>query len=208
MMVGGRQTACRFWVMDSPRVSLRVAPGRRSLRLGGFDYARPGTYFVTVRARDGSPTAFGRASANGVQLNAAGRIAEACWLRIPEHFPGVQLDAFVIMPDHVHGILRIRRGQDTRSVGAQHAAPLHFPVRPTIASRAHVVPASLGAIVRSFKSAVSKRVNEMRGAPGAPVWQRNYFDRIIRDKHELHRARCYIRANPLRLAALVKAAAL
>ena len=93
----------------------------------------------------------------------------------------MQLDVFVIMPDHVHGILAIGGGQDTRRSALR-----------------------LGAIVRSFKSAVSKRINEMRRTSGAPVWQRNYFDRIIRDSGELNRARWYIQANASRLAALAK----
>ncbi|MGH7547941.1 MAG: hypothetical protein ACREMM_07195 [Gemmatimonadales bacterium] len=70
-------------------------------------------YFLTIRARDDSAIRFGRATASGVQLNSVGRMVEACWLAIPDHFPSVQLDAFVIMPDHVHGILAIRRGRQT-----------------------------------------------------------------------------------------------
>ena len=88
------------------------------------------------------------------------------------------------MPDHVHGILTILRRQDTRSVGAQHAAPLQYDkCRPSasIARSPDVAAGSLGAIVRSFKSAATKRINEIRNTPGQPVWQRNYFDRIIRD---------------------------
>jgi REP-associated tyrosine transposase len=161
-------------------------------------------YFVTIRARDDSGVRFSRASGSAVRLNVAGRIVETCWLAIPDHFPSVQLDAFVIMPDHVHGILAIREGRDTSNVGAQHAAPLPLPVRPTNGCCGGVAPGSLGAIVRSFKSAVSKRVNELRRTPGAPVWQRNYFDRIIRDNGELNRVRWYIRTNPSRLTAAAK----
>ncbi len=193
-------------LVNPTRVPLRVSHRRRSSRLRGFDYSRPGTYFVTIRARDASGDPFGRATVSGVQLNAAGRIAQACWLAIPKHFPSVQLDVFVIMPDHVHGILTICGGQDTRSVRAQHAAPLHLDAR-TSTSIGHsigVAPGSLGAIVRSFKSAATKRVNEVRNTPGELVWQRNYFDRIIRDDEELERARCYVRMNPARVAALRK----
>jgi REP-associated tyrosine transposase len=157
-------------------------------------------YFVTMRARNDHRCAFGRATNRGVQLNAAGKIAKDCWLAIPKHFPSVQLDAFIVMPDHVHGILAIRRDEETRSVGAQHAAPLHLPLPSPIANQHRVAPDSLGAIVRSFKSATTKRINEMRGTSGAPLWQRNYFDRIIRDRGELDRVRWYIRINPARLA--------
>jgi putative transposase len=180
-------------------MSLRVAHRRRSLRLRGFDYGRPGVYFITIRARNDDGCALGRATTRGVELNAAGKIAKDCWLAIPKHFPGVQLDAFIVMPDHVHGILAIPEGPHRRSVGAQHAAPLHLPMPSPIADQPRVAPGSLGAIVRSFKSATTKRINEMRGTPGAPLWQRNYFDRIIRNRSELARVRWYIRINPARL---------
>jgi len=88
------------------------------------------------------------------------------------------------MPNHVRGIVWI--------VGAQHAAPL--PAARTVA----VTPASLGAIVRSFKSAATRHVNEFRHAPGAAVWQRNYYERVIRDDDELSSIREYIHINPLR----------
>jgi len=133
-----------------------------------------------------------------------------CWLEIPEHFANATLDAFIIMPDHLHGIVLITdatdrnsvRATDTldrNSVGAQHAAPL----QRTGGSRLPLgsigpVPGSLGAIVRGFKSAATKRINEMRHMPGKPVWQRNYYDRIIRDDRELQRARQYVLLNPAR----------
>ncbi len=110
-------------------------------------------------------------------------IVRIVWDAIPDHFPGAAIDEFIVMPNHVHGIIWIT---ETRSVGAQHAAPL----RP-------VVPAgSLAAIVRSFKSAAAKRINEFRGTRGPPVWQRNYYERIIRDEDELNDIRQYIRDNP------------
>ena len=183
--------------MRVERVPLRVSHGRRSLRLPGFDYARPGTYFVTVCVRDGEHL-FGEVSGTQVRLNAAGRIARNCWVEIPTHYPGVTLDAFIVMPNHVHGMVILKGTTDPEGVGAQHAAPLHTAARRSAAIRdsVRVVPGSLEAIVRSFKSATAKRINEARNTPAATVWQRNYYDRVIRDGRELHRARRYILSNP------------
>ena len=147
---------------------------------------------------------FGDVFAGRVRLNAAGRTAAKCWRQIPTHFPNVTLDAFVVMPNHVHGILVINDVGNATYVGAQHAAPLPSHAHPSV-SHAHslvspvptgVARGSLGAIVRSFKSATTKRINEVRRTLGTPVWQRNYYDRIIRDDRELYRARRYILSNP------------
>ena len=184
--------------MEVKRVSLRVSHARRSIRLRGYDYARPGMYFVTICARDGEPL-FGTVIAKQVHLSAPGEAARACWLEIPEHFANVTLDAFVIMPDHVRGIVIISDTLDGISVGAQHAAPLQRIGRsPVPAGPEGPAHGSLGAIVRGFKSAATKRINEMRLTPGSPVWQRNYHDRIIRDDVEMQRAREYVLLNPTR----------
>ena len=116
---------------------------------------------------------------------------------IPKHFSTVTLDTFVVMPDHMHGIIVIGKSPGERNVGAQHAAPLPLRTRLSATSQ-DSAPASgsLGAIVRSFKSAATKRINELRHSPGEPVWQRNYFDRVIRSDDELYRARRYILTNP------------
>ncbi len=145
-------------------------------------------------------------------LSSAGRVASQCWHEIPKHFPRVSLDVSVVMPDHVHGIIVVGdspNNYDSRNnhdVGAQHAAPLHSPARPlsTRPARAlspgreslRVAAGSLGAIVRAFKSATTKRINERQGTPGKQVWQRNYCDRVIRSDDELYRARRYILTNP------------
>src|SRR2546426_640067 len=112
--------------------------------------------------------------------------------------PGTTLDAFIVMPNHVHGMVILNGTTDPAGVGAQHAAPLHSPARRSAAIRdsVRVVAGSLGAIVRSFKSATAKRINEARSTPAATVWQRNYYDRVIRDDRELNRARRYILSNP------------
>jgi putative transposase len=171
---------------------------RSSARLKTFDYSSQGAYFVTVCANVRA-NVFGEIEAGEMRLNEAGRVVAECWALIPEHFPNVELDAFIVMPDHVHGIIVISQPSETNVrtsvvVGAQHAAPL----RNSDDVLPRVQPGSLGAIMRSFKSAATKRINESQGLPGTPVWQRNYWDRVIRDDRELEETRKYILENPVR----------
>jgi putative transposase len=139
---------------------------RRSIRIQGFDYGYPGAYFITIVTyqRD---RIFGNIVDGKMRLNALGAITGECWRAIPEHFPNVDLGTYVIMPNHVHGIIVINENRmatdSSPSVGAQHAAPL--PQIPNIK------PGSLGAIVRSFKSAVTRRVGRELNTTG--IWQRN-----------------------------------
>jgi putative transposase len=153
---------------------------RRSIRLAGYNYGSPGAYFVTVCAH-GQQCIFCVPEFRDA--------IEEAWRQIPLHFPNARPDEFVIMPNHVHGILSILEGN---VVGAQHAAPLR--VARTLA----VKPGSLGAMLRSFKSAAARRVNELRHTPRAAVWQRNYYERVIRNEDELSGIRDYIHLNPLK----------
>ncbi len=133
---------------------------------------------------------FGRIENDKVVLNQWGKIAQNCWLNIANHFPQVSLDQFIIMPNHVHGILLIDEMGANTPVGAQHAAPL----RP---DKLRVTAGSLGVIIRSYKSAVTKSVNQLRNSPAVPIWQRNYFERVLRDERELDQARFYILHNAI-----------
>jgi putative transposase len=153
---------------------------RRSIRLPEYDYTQTGAYFVTV-VTYGRDCLFGAVVDGEMQLNDFGKITDKCWRAIPEHFPSVELGAYVIMPNHVHGIIIIS------AVGARHASPLP-PNGPA--------PHSLGAIVGSFKSAVTKRIGREYNAIG--IWQRNYYEHIIRNDHDLQRITDYIHANLLR----------
>jgi putative transposase len=155
---------------------------RRSIRLQGADY-QAGAYFVTICTHE-RQCLFGTITSEVMSLNTWGTIVSECFQAIPTHFSQVRVDAFVVMPNHVHGMIVIHE-----SIRAQHAAPLH-PSSP------HVVSGSLGAIVRSFKSATTKRINLLRETPGAVLWQRNYHEHIIRDQTDENRIRGYIVANP------------
>ena len=154
-----------------PRVSMH----RRSIRLRGYDYSRPGAYFITICA---TTHLFGRVRAGETVQSRFGEIACECWKSIPDHFPHVRIDTFVVMPDHVHGILFLS-DDDSR-----------------LSAVGRISAGSLGTVVRSFKSVVAARVNQLRGARFGGIWQRNFFDQIIRSDADLARARQYIRDNP------------
>ena len=163
------------------------AHNRRSIRLSGYDYRQAGAYFITVCTHNRTML-FGDVVNDEMRLSEAGRIAEEIWQEIPDHFGNVVIDAFVVMPNHIHGIIVIMDDH----VGARHASPLHRTRQPS--------QPTLGTIVGSYKSAVSKQINKHRSTPGAPVWQRNYYEHIIRNEAALHNVRHYIVNNPAKWA--------
>ncbi len=158
---------------------------RRSLRLQGYDYAERGAYFVTICTKNRA-CLLGDITNGEMRLNDFGRLAKAAWEEIPSHFPDIELGTFVAMPNHIHGIIVIARPTPR----ATRASPLQIAPGPP--------KRSLGTIVGSYKSAVTKGINQSRGAAGAPVWQRNYYEHIIRDDADLNRIRQYIWDNPAR----------
>ena len=171
---------------------------RRSIRLKGYDYTQPGAYFVTICTHERT-CLFGEVVDGVMVLNAYGRIAQACWESIPDHFPHVQLDAVVIMPNHMHGIIWIVDDDGNTTCGGGRGTARRAPTTTTTTERFGApVPGSLPTIIRSFKSAVTKHINAHRGTPGAPVWQRNYYEHIIRNEQALNAIRRYIAENPLR----------
>ena len=169
---------------------------RRSSRLPKHDYTSSLMYFVTVCACN-MECVFGSVGSDGkVTLSEWGHVVEACWLAIPEHFPGSALDQWVTMPNHLHGIVATEAL--TENARATHASPLR---RSQPSDARGPVRRSLGAIVGSFKSAVTKRIREMGARPDETVWQRNYHEHIIRGKDDLQPVRRYIENNPIRWAA-------
>lgn len=161
---------------------------RRSIRLKGYDYTQVGAYFVTV-VTHGRECLFGEISDGAMVLNDLGKIVDECWRAIPEHFANVDLGVHVVMPNHGHGIIVINQ-DESLSVGAMHCiAPTSPGMRPKGSK-----PASLGAIIGAFKSAVSHRANKEFGITN--IWQRNYYERIIRNEREMDAIWQYIEANP------------
>jgi REP element-mobilizing transposase RayT len=168
---------------------------RHSIRLKGYDYRLPGAYFVTLCTWQRECT-FGEVVGGEVRLSPAGLLAQKQWLRLEKRFPEVDLPAFVIMPNHVHGIIMIRdtpgrgAGEDLRSPRQEDS-----PLRPYSGPR--VAAGSLGAIVRSYKASVTWRIHAMNGYSQRPVWQRNYYEHIVRHELELQSIWNYIDSNPL-----------
>ena len=145
---------------------------RRSIRLKGHDYAEPGACFVTLCARDRA-CLFGDVVNDEMRLNDAGEIARRCWEDVPHHFPLVELDAFIIMPNHVHGIIAIRcRGEASANIIHAAKTASKSDASPLRQHPNGTQPGSLPAIVQNFKSISTRRINAARVAPGTPVWQR------------------------------------
>src|SRR5687768_7972257 len=142
---------------------------RHSPRLKGYDYTQPGAYFVTACTYNRT-SIFGNVSEGEMQLSTLGCVAESCWQDIPSHFPNILLDEFVVMPNHIHGIVFI---EDAVTVGTRHAVSL--PSQPTYApeSFANPVAGSLSTIVRSYKSAVTNQINRIRQTSEA-IWQSRF----------------------------------
>ena len=167
---------------------------RRSIRLKEYDYSRAGAYFVTVCAWK-KECLFGEISQGMVICTEAGRIITDAWDKLLERYPSIELDEFVIMPNHVHGIIIL-------NVGVGLALPNSLPETTRGTKHKQQGAASgaptLGDIMRTFKSISTVTVNRCLDRSGIPVWQRNYYEHIVRDEQELNAIREYIRYNPLK----------
>jgi REP element-mobilizing transposase RayT len=164
------------------RDKIKIPPGRRTIRLKEYDYANPNWYYVTICTKN-KRCAFGNVHKGKLVPNELGKVAKAEWLRTKTIRPNIDLDYYIIMPNHIHGIIIIE------SRGVKHYAPTKKFISPS---------QTLGAIVRGFKSSVTKRINEMNKTYGKKLWQRNYYEHIIRNEQDLYRIRKYIQLNPLK----------
>ena len=154
---------------------------RRSIRLPDYDYSQAGAYFVTTCTHNRA-CLFGDIVDGEMRLNEDGRLAQSVWEALPKHYSHVESDAFVVMPNHVHGIIVLT------------ATPVGAGLKPD--PTRHGLP----EIVRTFKTFSGRRINQSRGTPGTSVWQRNYYEHVIRNDTTLNRLRQYIAENPARWA--------
>lgn len=159
---------------------------RKSIRLSGYDYSRPGAYFVTICVKDHTHL-FGSIQNSIMRENEFWKIVRECWDVLPRHYPSVKLDAFVIMPDHIHGIVVIVDDGNTVGAGLKPA-----PTNTTNTPKRHGLP----EIIRALKTFSARRINEICKSSGIPVWQRNYYEHIIRTEPALRQIRRYIEENP------------
>lgn len=162
---------------------------RRSLRLNGYDYRQNGAYFVTVCAHRHA-NLFGSIEHGVMMPNAIGRIVADEWRRTAELRPYVGLDVFVVMPNHFHGIIVI--------LNDDWAFQRNAPTETNDEPKRKLQAGSLGAIVGRFKGKVSRRAHEMPGYRDLLVWQRNYYEHIIRNEKSLQAIREYVAMNPSR----------
>ena len=156
---------------------------RRSLRLREYNYASPGAYFITICTKD-RLSLFGDITKGNMRLTEYGRIVFQEWEISTKIRQEITLDAFVVMPNHLHGIIFIEES----NVGATGWSP----------SRSGPRRRSLGSFLSGFKSATTRQINELRQTPGLLVWQRNYYEHVIRNEQSLNRIREYIAGNPAR----------
>ncbi len=156
---------------------------RRSIRLQGYNYSRVGAYFVTICTKN-RECLFGEVMDGQMQLNDVGKILQATWDALPDHYSHVELDAWVIMPNHAHGIIVL---DSTVGAGLKPA-----PTTTKSAPTRHGLP----EIVRALKTFSSRRINGLRQTPGAKIWQRNYWEHIVRNESEMNHIREYIQNNP------------
>lgn len=196
-----------------PPQPIRGGPQRRSIRLRGYDYSLAGAYFVTMVTQDRA-LLWGDVSDGNMHLNDAGRMVERTWLDLSGRFATIEMDAFIVMPNHVHGIVVIVDATDS-AVGATLVVARQdrdidkdAKVRDE-AQRAGTRPAptrrnvqvALGDVIGAFKSITTHayvqgvRNNAWDGFRGR-VWQRNYYEHVIRNDASLQRIRAYIAANP------------
>ena len=189
-------------------------PKRRPTRLQGFDYTSPGAYFVTICTQNRA-NVFGEIIESEMKLNEYAEIAKNYWLYINRHFSNVRSDEFVIMPDHFHGIVFIIDTTIIDSVGDGSPVPYATGEKLTLSSVSttgeetsplqvknvdwSVKKPTLGQIVGYFKYQSAKRINEMRDTPGVKIWQRSFYDHVIRTDEDLAVLRDYILNNPLGL---------
>jgi putative transposase len=180
---------------------------RRSIRLQGYDYSRSGAYFVTICAA-GRECLFGDVLDGIMHVNDAGRMVQSAWDGLPQRFPGIDADASIVMPNHFHGIIVV----GTIFVGAPLAAPRIMNHTVAHGQGAASSPptndnpddmsrrVTIGDVMRAFKSISAITVNRHLNRSGQPLWQRNYYEHIIRTPESLDRIRQYIIDNPARWA--------
>lgn len=177
-----------------------MGSSRRSVRLQGYDYAEAGAYFVTVCTHGRLPI-LGDVHDGFMDLSALAEVVAECWRWLGEQYRYVAIDEFVVMPDHLHGIVLIN---DTLAepergvVGRGGAAMGGSRTAPTGRLESNERRKPLGRLVGAFKTISTKRVNALRGEPGAQLWQRNYYEHVIRGERALNRIRQYIIDNPMR----------
>lgn len=151
---------------------------RKSLRLKGYNYSKEGMYFITICTHQ-KQCLFGKIVDKSMILNDAGLIIEAAVQKLNIQFPGIVIDSYVIMPNHIHMVISI----------------INHSMNPIRENRRHML---IPKVIGFFKMNTSKRINVLQNSSGISRWQRSYYDHIIRNENDLYQIRKYIEENPLR----------
>ncbi len=159
------------------------------MRLRGYDYSTPGAYFVTICSWQ-RKCMFGEVVDDEVRPNEIGQAIAETWARLSQHYSSVELDEFIVMPNHIHGVILLKEPASDVAGDRAGLKPAPTPNQ----RRRHGLP----EVVRGFKTFSARRINSLRGNPGAPVWQRNYYEHVVRNEEELNRIRQYVRDNPVK----------
>jgi REP element-mobilizing transposase RayT len=180
------------------------------MRLSGYDYSSPGAYFITVVTHQ-RENILGEVVSGEMLLNNHGKIVECAWNDLPRHYPNIALEVFCVMPNPVHGIILI---QDTCRGGSYTGDETSteimienqdiFPdgqetrpyISPTIIKRAGEKTHGVSEIMRAFKTFSARRINDFRNMYGVPVWQRSFYNHIIRGERDYKNIWDYIQTNP------------
>ena len=183
---------------------------RKSIRLSEYDYSFPNWYYITICTHE-RRNLFGKIKNGKMILNKFGNVVEGEWIRTKEARKYVDLDYYVIMPNHLHGIIIIEQSIEknnvqsplntTKNVGATRQVAQNKDVRAIrriAPTKQTLIPNSLSSIIGQFKSKVKKRLREISGNPDLKIWQRNYYEHIIRNEIDLQNIRRYITLNPLK----------
>lgn len=168
---------------------------RRSIRLKGYDYTQVGAYYVTIVTHHRECL---------FDQDVLRRVTETHWRKIPQHFPNVVIDEWIVMPNHLHGIIIITDVAHKSEIFPPSKLSVNMmenrkdasPLNDDLGNVTPLPPDSLGAMIGNFKSVTTRRINAIRRTQGAPVWQRNYYEHIVRNEKEMERIREYIVNNP------------
>lgn len=186
---------------------------RRSIRLKGYDYSKPGMYFITICTKNRQHM-FGEIKDGQVHLNECGNMANKHLIELPNRFSNIKIDEHIIMPDHIHAIIEIleppqppkfRPGSPCGCLGEKfcpnEGQPQGLPLTPTPAPPPLRGARAIGNIIGAYKSIITteyiKNVKRNNWPPfNKSIWHRNYYERIIWNNHQLHNTRQYIKNNP------------
>jgi putative transposase len=159
---------------------------RHSIRLKNYDYSTPGYYFVTICTRD-RKSLFGEVTSGQMLLNPVGEKIQSVWISLPDYYPGIEIDSYVVMPNHLHGILALNVGAGPRARPGQGQARRPAPTLslPDVIQR-----------FKSFSTTLYRKENKKNGKSNPTLWQRNYYEHVIRRDESLDGIRKYIQENP------------